>query len=79
MLLALVAAGLGVAVVPASVRSLPLAGLVFRDLLDAGSIELALAWRRGEDNPVVEAVVGVLEAAFQIDSLPAQLATGGST
>jgi DNA-binding transcriptional LysR family regulator len=79
VLLALVAAGLGVAVVPASVRSLPLDGLVFRDLLDAGSIELALAWRRGEDNPVVEAVVGVLEAAFQIDSLPAQLATGGST
>jgi len=78
VLLALVAAGLGVAVVPASVRSLPLDGLVFRDLLDAGSIELALAWRRGEDNPVVEAVVGVLEAAFQIDSLPAQLATGGS-
>ena len=78
VLLALVAAGLGVAVVPASVRSLPLGGLVFRDLLDAGSIDLALAWRRGEDNPVVEAVVGVLEAAFQIDSLPAQLATGGS-
>ena len=46
VLLALVAAGLGVAVVPASVRSLPLDRLVFRDLLDAGSIELALAWRR---------------------------------
>ena len=79
VLLALVAAGLGVAVVPESVRALPLEGLVFRDLLDAGSIELALAWRSGEDNPAVEAVVGVLEAAFQIDSLPTQLATGGST
>ncbi len=53
-----------------AVRSLPLDGLVFRDLLDVGSIELALAWRRGEDNPAVEAVVGVLEAAFQIDTLP---------
>ena len=30
----------------ASVRALPLAGVVFRDLLDAGTIELALAWRR---------------------------------
>jgi DNA-binding transcriptional LysR family regulator len=79
VLLALVAAGLGVAVVPESVRALPLDGLVFRDLVDAGSIELALAWRSGEDNPAVEAVVGVLQAAFQIDSLPTQLATGGST
>jgi DNA-binding transcriptional LysR family regulator len=78
VLLALVAAGLGVAVVPQSVRLLPLEGLVFRDLLDAHSIELALAWRGGEDNPVVEAVLDVLEAAFQIDSLPARLATGGT-
>ena len=56
VLLALVAAGLGVAVVPASVRALPLHGLVFRDLVDGGSIELALAWRRGGANPVVDAV-----------------------
>jgi DNA-binding transcriptional LysR family regulator len=77
VLLALVAAGLGVAVVPESVRALPIDGLIFRDLVDAGRIELALAWRSGEVNPVVEAVVGVLEAAFQIDSFPGQLATGG--
>ena len=64
VLLALVAAGFGVAVLPASVRSLPLHGLVFRDLADGGSIELALAWRRGADNPVVDAVVKVLSAAF---------------
>jgi DNA-binding transcriptional LysR family regulator len=43
VLLALVAAGLGVAVVPASVRALPLAGVVFRDLVDGGSIELDAA------------------------------------
>lgn len=66
VLLALVAAGLGVAVVPASVRSLPLEGLVFRDLPDGGTVELALAWRRGQDKPVVEAVVDVLEAAFPV-------------
>ena len=66
VLLALVAAGLGVAVVPASARLLPLDGLVFRDLPDGGSVEFALAWRRGEDNPVVEAVVDVLEAAFPV-------------
>lgn len=64
VLLALVAAGFGVAVVPASVRALPLHGVVFRDLADGGNIDLALAWRRGGDNPVVDAVVDVLSAAF---------------
>lgn len=69
VLLALIAAGLGVAVVPQSVRALPLRGLVFRDLLDAGSVDLALAWRAGADNPVVDAVVGVLDGAFAAASL----------
>lgn len=64
VLLALVAAGLGVAVVPASVRALALHGVVFRDLTDSGTIELALAWRRGVDNPVVDAVVALLSAGL---------------
>lgn len=64
VLLGLVAAGLGVAVVPDSARRIPLEGVVFRDLLDAGTIELALAWRSGEDAPVVGAVRAVVEAAF---------------
>ena len=64
VLLALVAAGFGIAVLPASVRSLPLQGLVFRDIADGGSIELALAWRHGGDNPVVDAVVDVLSTVF---------------
>lgn len=76
VLLSLVAAGLGVAVVPQSVRALPLAGLVFRDLLDAQTIELALAWRASADNPLAEAVAGVLEAAFAGDSIPESLPTG---
>ncbi|MBX7430712.1 LysR family transcriptional regulator [Mycobacterium sp. Y57] len=66
VLLALVAAGLGVAVVPASVRALPLNGVVFRDLADSATIELALAWRHGADNPVVDAVVAVLSAALPL-------------
>lgn len=69
VLLALVAAGLGVAVVPESVRALPLDGVVFRDLVDAGTVELALAWRRGADNPVVDAVVEVLRAALVKEAL----------
>jgi DNA-binding transcriptional LysR family regulator len=68
VLLALVAAGLGVAIAPASVRGLPLHGVVFRDLLDGGSIELSLAWRRRANSPLVEVVTNVLAAALQKDS-----------
>ncbi len=71
VLLALVAAGFGVAVVPASVRALPLHGLVFRDLADGGAIELALAWRRSSDNPVVDAVLDVVTNAFTPASMEA--------
>jgi DNA-binding transcriptional LysR family regulator len=69
VLLALVAAGLGVAVVPESVRALPLDGVLFRDLADAGSIELALAWRRDADNPLVTAAVDVLSSALSKEPL----------
>jgi DNA-binding transcriptional LysR family regulator len=81
VLLALVAAGLGVAVVPASVRALPLDGVVFRDLLDAGSVELALAWRTAEgrdENPVLDAVIEVLEAAEILADLPTSTRSGVS-
>ena len=61
VLLALVAAGLGVALVPASVRALPLAGVVFRDVVDAATVELALAWRADEPSPVVRTVLAALD------------------
>lgn len=63
ILLALVAAGLGVALVPASARALPLDGVVFRDVVDSGSVELALAYRSGDDKPVLDAALKVLETA----------------
>ncbi len=65
VLLALVAADLGVAVVPESVRALPLSGVVIRDLGDAGTIDLALAWRRGANSPLVDAVVNVVAPALR--------------
>jgi len=75
VLLALVAAGLGVSVVPEGVRSLPLEGVVFRDLADGGTVELALGRRADHDNPVVDAVVHVLEAAGLVTGLAASLPT----
>ena len=60
VLLALVAAGLGVALVPESVRAAALDGVLFRDVADAQSVELALAWRRDEASPVVRSVLETL-------------------
>ena len=68
VLLALVAAGLGVALVPESVRNSPLTGVVFLDLPDAHSIELALAWRRDEQSPVVARVLETLESSGLFDT-----------
>ncbi|WIY01123.1 LysR substrate-binding domain-containing protein [Amycolatopsis mongoliensis] len=61
VLLALVAAGLGLAVLPAGVRAVPFEGAVFRDLDDVEPVELALAWRRGDDNPALTAVMTALD------------------
>lgn len=64
VLLALVAAGLGIALVPASARTMSPAGVVFRDVADAGSVELALAWREHRESAPVTAVLDVLDRVF---------------
>lgn len=63
VMLPLVAAGLGVALVPASVRAAPLAGVVFRDVTGAATVDLAVAWRQEETNPAVLAVIEALTRA----------------
>lgn len=74
-LLALVAAGLGVALVPASVRAVPLAGVVFRDVVDAATVELACAWRAESPSPMVRSVLDSLEAAGIFADSPAPFPT----
>lgn len=68
--LPLVAAGLGIALVPASVRAAPLAGVVFRDVADAATVDLALAWRADESSPAVLSVLDALDAAGVFASSP---------
>ena len=60
-LLALVAANLGVALVPESVRSMQLDGVVFRDIAGASTIDLSLAWRADEPSALVSSTLDVLE------------------
>jgi len=59
--LALVAAGLGVAVLPDSVRSAPSEGVLCKDMEDAVSIPLVLAWRADDESPLLRNLLKVLE------------------
>jgi DNA-binding transcriptional LysR family regulator len=60
----LVAAGLGVAIVPLSMRQLQVGGVVFREIRDAVPvISLSLAYRRGETSTIIRNFIGLVGAA----------------
>jgi DNA-binding transcriptional LysR family regulator len=59
--LSLVAAGLGIAVLPESVRGIALTGVEYRTVSGAEEVELALAWRRTSESPLVDAFLATLE------------------
>ncbi|MDR7304324.1 LysR substrate-binding domain-containing protein [Haloactinomyces albus] len=61
ILLALVAAGLGVALVPDSVRAIALDGVVFKPLHGTENVDLALAWRDNDTSPLLENLLTTLE------------------
>jgi len=61
--LALVSAGLGVSLLPASIQNLRRAGVVYRPLAaPVPVVELAVVWRRDERSPVVPAFLDVVRA-----------------
>jgi DNA-binding transcriptional LysR family regulator len=59
--LSLVAAGLGIAVVPESARSMALSGVAYLDLVNAQRVELALAWRQTDESPLIAQLIGLLD------------------
>jgi len=62
-IVSLVAAGMGVALVPASLVNLRRTGVVYRPLTDRSPrIELGIAWRGADDGPAVQAFVGLARA-----------------
>ena len=53
-IVSLVAAGMGIAIVPSSIQNLQRRGVVYRHLDEATPLaEMAIAWRVGETLPVV--------------------------
>jgi DNA-binding transcriptional LysR family regulator len=61
IVLTLVAAGLGVAVLPESVAALRVDGVHLAPVSDDVHIDLALAWRRADPSPALARLVDVLE------------------
>jgi DNA-binding transcriptional LysR family regulator len=60
----LIAAGIGVSLVPASLQNLRLDGIVYRDLTDAGATtELAVMWRPEDRSAVLAAFLNLIREA----------------
>lgn len=58
--LGLVSVGVGIAIVPASARNLQMTGVTYRALTGVTqTTELAMAWRRGDESPVLLAFLDV--------------------
>jgi DNA-binding transcriptional LysR family regulator len=57
-IISLVSAGLGMALVPASLRNLGRAGVRYLDLEGAPRLETGLVWRRGDDTPALLRFIG---------------------
>jgi len=65
-IVSLVAAGMGVSLVPASLRQMRRAGVVYRPLDEASPLmEVGLAWRSREMEPAVAAFIDHVIAAFR--------------
>lgn len=71
ILLALVAAGLGVALLPESVRAIALSGVVVKPVHGVESVEMALAWRSGDPSPLLENLLSTLDSndVFTTDAI----------
>lgn len=60
-IISLVSAGLGVALVPASLRNLARAGVRYLDLAEPPMLETGLAWRRDDDAATLRNLLGMVE------------------
>lgn len=58
----LVAGGIGVALVPASLQNLNRKGVVYREVQDLGlTVEMGVTWRRDDASPVLTSFLGVVD------------------
>ncbi|MHB1571029.1 MAG: LysR substrate-binding domain-containing protein, partial [Solirubrobacteraceae bacterium] len=68
-LIAFVAAGMGVSLVPASATQMRVIGAIYRPLVEVATVELALAWRRDVELPIVRRAVNIVREAVSKTTL----------
>ncbi|MBI3963995.1 MAG: LysR family transcriptional regulator [Chloroflexi bacterium] len=78
-IISLVAAGIGVALVPASVQKLARAGVVYRalDHEPAPTIEVLLVWRRNDSSPVLRAFIEIVREQTSVPDAASALVPEG--
>jgi DNA-binding transcriptional LysR family regulator len=64
-IISLVSAGLGVALVPASLRRLARAGVRYVEIKDPPTLETGLAWRRDDDTPTLREMLKLLDPPIE--------------
>jgi DNA-binding transcriptional LysR family regulator len=69
-MLAFVAAGGGVAVMPSRVRAFQLDGVAYREIENVPSVELAVAWLRGNHSTLLQNFLDVVGTAIAAQPLP---------
>ncbi|WP_211877398.1 LysR substrate-binding domain-containing protein [Pseudarthrobacter albicanus] len=77
-LLSLVAAGMGVALVPMTSRMFSFQGVVFRPLRNPPPVDLAVAWNRNNETPLIRSFLALFDA-FGTSQPPAQPAPAKDT
>jgi DNA-binding transcriptional LysR family regulator len=77
-LLSLVAAGMGVALVPMTSRMFSFQGVVFRPLRNPPPVDLAVAWNRNNETPLVRNFLALFDA-FGTSQPPSQPAPAKDT
>jgi DNA-binding transcriptional LysR family regulator len=66
-LVSFVAAGIGVSLVPESVKHMTVEGAVYRPLArEAAAVELAVAWRREDDTPVLARALEIVRGVTAV-------------
>jgi DNA-binding transcriptional LysR family regulator len=72
-IVSLVSSGLGVALIPASLRHLARTGVVYRTLRETGpSTEIALAWRVGDERAALQRFLDVVRAVVKPPPAPSR-------
>jgi DNA-binding transcriptional LysR family regulator len=69
-IVSLVSAGLGIALVPASLRNLARAGVRYVDLQDAPMLETGIVWRRDDDTPTLRHFLDLALSLSETERLP---------